>query len=231
METSPRPVKSDALLRLRSVIDFSLVIDVGVNKKTGDLISVFPDKKHILFEPVTTFHKAMRENYKDLEYEIRSVALSDTSGKLYLKVTSVNENGRPTHSQITPNRVDVDGKKIISCEEIRVARFDSLDIKYEPDYLLKVDVDGKDKEVLVGFGKHLRQAAAIVIECTFKTILERMELCYDKGFQLFDIVDLFYYGPGLYQCDLVFVRKDLVTEELRPKISPFKKEMWQAFKC
>jgi hypothetical protein len=95
------------------------------------------------------------------------------------------------------------------------------------NFLLKVDVDGEDLAVVQGFGRELQKAAVIVIECTMPTLLERQSFLTKEGFEIFDIIDLVYYGPGLYQMDVVFVRKDLLDQHLRPDITNFSRPLWR----
>lgn len=211
------------------MIQISDVVDVGVNDSTPELITTFPKIKHYLFEPVASFHNSIAENYKSIKNRLFPIALSNENGKLYLTVSSVYSNGVATHSQLNRQTSMVDGKKILSCEVIDVMRYDELNVGADHNFLLKVDVDGKDLEVLQGFGTHLSQAAVIIVETTFNSILDRLSFCITNGFQLFDIVDLVYYGPSLYQCDLVFVRNDLVSTQVRPSIKSFNKNLWHPF--
>jgi hypothetical protein len=62
----------------------------------------------------------------------------------------------------------------------------------------------------------------IIIECNYITALERLGFIQKSGFQLFDIVDLVYYGAGIFQFDLIFVRPNLITPEIRPPFTDFK---------
>jgi hypothetical protein len=113
-----------------------------------------------------------------------------------------------------------------------VRRFDSLELatNIANNFLLKVDVDGKDLEVLKGFGGRLQLASTVIIECTTETMLKRIGFLEDQGFKLIDLVDIVHYGPALYQCDAVMVRKDLVTKELKPNIAEFQREFWHQAK-
>jgi len=224
-----RPTKRNCLARLSASVPFSGIVDVGVNTSTPELIEVFPKLVHFLFEPVTLFHDAIAKNYKHVQHILSPVALSNKSGTLYLTISSVSHDGVATHSQLSTKKVSVDGQNILASEKVEVSRYDEIDVGAGRNYLLKVDVDGKDLEVLQGFGDQLSDAGAIIIEATFNTLADRLSYCIRHGFQLFDIVDLVYYGPSLYQCDLVLVRADLATSEVRPSIREFDPTIWSPF--
>ncbi|WP_186342998.1 FkbM family methyltransferase [Allochromatium palmeri] len=205
------------------------MIDVGVNFGTPELISAFPKAKHYLFEPMEHFRDPIASKYQSLEHELFCVALSDRDYDAWLVEKNVAGGNSATHSQILEKPVDVDGKNIIKCSPMEIRRFDSLSITVDPNFLLKIDVDGKDLEVLLGFGEHLKRASVIIIEATFATLGARLRSCQEAGFQLWDIVDLVYYGPALYQCDLIFVRNPLAVR-MRPPISNFDKGLWEPFR-
>lgn len=224
----PIPSKSNLLSRLAGKLPITAVVDVGIRECTAELIKCFPTSKHFLFEPVTIFFEIIKKNYTGIDYELFPIALADENSEIYLVLTSLNNDGTVTHSEISDKKVPVDGAKIVACDNIDVRRFADLPLAntISPDFLLKVDVDGQDLNVIKGFGQKLSLASAIIIECTFRTALERMAYIESKGFQLYDIVDIVYYGPGIYQFDMVFVRMDLLTPELRPKIADFRSELW-----
>lgn len=224
----PRPSKANALSRLKKNIPITSVIDVGVREKTGELINIFPDIKHHLFEPVSEFFETIAANYKSVPHKLYPMALSDECGLLYLVIRSLEKNGQPTHSHISDRAVVVDGTHIINCYSIDVRRFDSLSLSGElqDNFLLKVDVDGKDLNVLKGFGQALNKASAVIVECTAENILERIGYVENAGFLITDLVDIVYYGDSLYQLDAVMVRKDLINIELKPSLDPFNMELW-----
>ncbi len=226
--TVPIPTKSNVLLRLSKILPITSVVDVGVRESTGELIIQFPKIKHYLFEPVSMFYSSLKKNYAKLNYELFPIALSDDNSQLFIVLSALNKDGKITHSQIKNDYVQVDGVEIVDCLPIDVRRFDALDLtkRIEPNFLLKVDVDGKDLNVVKGFGNRLQLASCIIIECTYVTAVERMGYLQNHGFALVDIVDIVYYGESLYQFDAVFVRKELINAKLRPPISNFKRELW-----
>lgn len=227
MSAPPFPSKLDALRRLVSAsVPISAVVDVGVREMTLELVRAFPDKHHHLFEPVSAFFPDIEKNYRDVPHTLHSMALSNEEGLVFLVQSSLHRNGVVTHSQIKAKPEPIDGQYIIACEQISVRRFDQLELPVQQDFLLKVDVDGLDLQVMQGFGSKIRDASVVIVESTHASVFQRMELLLKAGFHLFDITDIVYYGNALYQMDLVMVRSNLVTEQVRPNITHFKQQLW-----
>lgn len=226
---SPVPSKQSVLTRLKANVRFSAVVDVGVRECTGELIENFSELKHYLFEPVPAFFADIAKNYAKTEHELFPMALSNADGRAYLVSTSLHQDGQVTHSQIRDTPATVDGRTVVGCDVIEFRRFDSLPVRnvIPEDFLLKVDVDGKDLEVVEGFGEALGRAAAVVIECTTRTMIDRVTYLAKHGFEIVDLVDLVYYGQSLYQFDAVLVRRNLINDTLRPDIRAFDARQWR----
>lgn len=224
----PLPTKTNCINRLLKSIHITGVVDVGVRESTAELIQTFPNAKHYLFEPVKRFFPDIKKNYSGVDYELFDFALSDIDSRIYLLETSLLKDGVVTHSVIKTEPQFVDGAFVVACEPIDVRRFDSLGVAkvIESNFLLKVDVDGQDLNVLKGFGNKIGSAAIVIVECTYTSAIERISYVQSKGFSLVDLVDLVYYGDSLYQLDAVLVRNDLITNNLRPPIGEFRKELW-----
>jgi FkbM family methyltransferase len=228
--TIPVPSKRNLLHRLKALeLPISEIVDVGVREKTGELIEAFPGHLHHLFEPVNTFFPDIERNYANVPHVLYPISLSDRDETKYLSVTSLLRDGVATHSRIVDQYILVDGQEVISCAPIDVRRFDSLSSVFNTDFLLKVDVDGFDLEVLKGFGSKLELASIVVIEATYHNWLQRAGYLEQNGFQLLDIVDLVYYGDTLYQFDLAFIRRNLVSSRVRPPINLFERPLWRPF--
>ncbi|MEE9328340.1 MAG: FkbM family methyltransferase [Cocleimonas sp.] len=213
MSDTPIPTKENILTRLNETIPITSIVDVGVRASTHELIKCFPTHKQYLFEPVNLFFNNIKKNYKNINYELFPFALANKESRIFLVLTSLEKNGVVTHSRISTEKIEVDHVDIISCDEMEVKRFESLELSknIESDFLLKVDVDGEDLNVIKGFGSKLKLASAVIIECTCISATERIAYLQQNNFVLIDMVDLVYYGLSLYQFDAVLVRKDLIT--------------------
>ena len=211
-------------------VNVSLVLDVGVLTGTQPLIEVFPSLRHHLFEPVDLHFPVIENNYRNLDFRLHHVALSDTIGKSYLALKSIHGTGRVTHAQVVDRPVTTeDIPNLVSCREISRTTLDALMHEQDmpDDVLLKVDVDGHEIPILRGAEEVLRKAAVVVVEAplnrtTMPAFFHRSNFLMERGFLLLDIVDLAYYDGVLWQADLVFVRADLVHQydRLRPFEAP-----------
>ena len=194
---------------------------------TPELIALFPDRKHFLFELNPIFKESIIQNYAKIDYQLFFVGLSDVNSTLFLIGKSLMKDGQVTHNQISSSKVDVDGKEIVQCEKCQVKRFDNMKIDVLEGSLLKVDIDGQDIKVINGIGELMPNFSVIIIESTADKLGDTIKTISSHGFMLYDIVDIIYYGPSLYQCDVVFVNRRYITKELKPDIKNFNKSLWK----
>lgn len=183
------------------------VIDVGAALGTFELYSSFPQAKHFLIEPV-----AENEPYLDkicqflenAEYII-AAATSETT-EVTLTVAPYLVHSSVAGDCIT-NPPDVSIRKIPGIP------LDSLckDKKLEPPYLLKIDVDGTEVDVLKGAVETLKSSEYVIIEVTLlRQMYDVMKFMESQGFVAYDMVELGYrpIDNALWQCDMAFVKKD-----------------------
>lgn len=199
------------------------VIDIGAQRRTDFLMDVYPDKHHHLFEPVSTYHPDLEKNYQDAEisYTLHKQALSDVDGMLYLHSTSVDGSGRVTHSHIKPERVE-DLDFLVNIEEIETRRLDSIMTREglgDLSYLIKMDVDGVEEQIIDGGQDVIGGASFVVIEASIgrQDLCSRAALLEKCGFRMFDICDNAYYFGQLALVDLVMINNRLRNQEIKFK--------------
>ena len=205
------PNKTDSFNLIRFLkIPIETIIDVGVLSQTHELTNCFYDKTHILFEPVLQFQNTINDIYtkKNINYKLFNMAVSDFDGESYLETQSIREDTSITHSRIVEKPSN---KSLIT---VKTTRLDTIipTLSCEQPYLLKIDVDGIDLKVLDGASKILDFCNIIVIEANISNISERMSCIVNKGFSLFDIVDICYYDNMLRQVDLIFINNKTKNE-------------------
>lgn len=224
-----KPTKANSLQFLKdSGLLPKTIIDVGVQYETRELRSIFPDSKHVLIEPVEQYREKIIENYSAIQQkEFIWAAASSQPGKLFLSLIK-RDSETTTHSQLSDNYSSNAGY------EVDVITIDNLcqEKKYEQPYLLKIDIDGKDLEVLKGAEETLKSTSCVVIEAPIQTILERTQYLVEQGFVLWDIIDFCYYHGNLSQVDLIFIRRDI--KKNNPNLNPwayfeFKRDDWECF--
>jgi FkbM family methyltransferase len=182
-------------------VPINTIIDVGVQSSTPCLKSIFPDKLHILFEPCSDYWNEIEESYKNIKHILYKIALFSED-----KIVNMEESGGL--SRITDNNK-------IEAIQVQANKLDTIlnDTNFEKPYLLKLDVDGAELEILEGAQETLKDCSTIFIEAHPRDYLERCNAIEKYGFKLFDIVDFRYYDNRLSQFDLVFIKKDLLPHK------------------
>jgi FkbM family methyltransferase len=85
------PSKTSALRFLReAAIPVGTIVDVGVSEETLELRKAFPNLRHVLFEPVSELHAAIRRNYAGMDYLLVPAAASDRDGEGRLRKMTVD---------------------------------------------------------------------------------------------------------------------------------------------
>jgi len=188
------------------------VIDVGVGYGTHGLYSAFPSSKLVLIEPLVEFEEAMRNilSQRDGEYIIAA------AGK-ERKITTFNKHLQQLDaSSLLKEQTgpETDGEEIT----VPMIKLDDLILskKYEPPYLLKVDVQGAELDVIEGAHNILNDCEVIVLEVSLLEFLKESPQFYEvinfmhrKGFVPYDIVPGWTrpLDQALGQVDIVFVKE------------------------
>lgn len=182
------------------------VIDVGACLGTFELYETFPESKLILIEPVAENapHLAKICNqYKDATYIIAA------ANKEPANVTiSVSPN--LIHSSIISNSADV--SKDSEVRNVPGITLDGLckQLQLEGPYLIKVDVDGLEVDVLAGATQILQNTEYVIVEvCLFGQMYDVITFMKSQAFVVYDIVDLGYQpsSGALWQVDMAFVKE------------------------
>ena len=232
-QESLRPVMQPRLEALLAAgVPVSAVLDVGVLSGTDFLLACFPAMPHVLFEPVEAHLPAIRQRYAALRHVLVQVALSDEDGQAWQIGTSVDGSGKVTHSELSDVPVRVGERpEVVECKPVRKARLDTVmaEISHTGPYLLKVDVDGQELQILSGARETLRTVSILIIEAPTGTIRARTEFAESCQFRLIDIVDPCSYHGILSQVDLIFINEEWFAK--CPDLSPWQSKSfaWSAW--
>ncbi|OLP19791.1 hypothetical protein BST81_03935 [Leptolyngbya sp. 'hensonii'] len=164
------------------------VIDVGAGVGTFDLYHIFPEAKHLLLEP-------REEDAPHLEKICtlfpNATYLTAAAGREPGSLAFPGQDGSPrTVPMVTLDQICVDRHLI-------------------GPYLLKVDVDGPEVDVLSGATRVLQETEYAIIEMTlFNQFYDVMDLMRQQGFVAYDIVNPVYRmaDGALSQVDIAFVK-------------------------
>lgn len=220
------PIKPQCLEILRQrEVPVGTVLDVGVQYGTPELMQAWPNVPHLLFEPVEEFVEPIERLYRNLDHELIKAAVGSSSGETYLEVMQVLENMSVSHSHMVSEKGE---------RPVRTVRKISLDdfLRDRSDakpYLLKIDIDGHEMEVLRGAAETLKSCSIVIIETPVHHIQERLKAVEDAGFLLFDLIEPCYYDDALWQCDAVFLRRDIHASHFTSLKAGFKQSLWSRF--
>ena len=186
------------------------VLDVGA--AYGDwsraAAGTWPESRFVLAEPLAEYRTALERSVEELgaraKYVESAVGAEGGETVLHVHPDLVGSSTRPEQGIAAEQRT------------VPVARLDDLvrDVRAEPPFLLKLDVQGAEIDVLRGAETTLRSCEAIVLEALLFEFYAGCPLFADvvaelgrRGFALYDAVDLAYrpLDGALAQADLLFV--------------------------
>lgn len=188
----------------------STVIDVGAANGTNSLYTTFPDAQHLLIEPLEEFTTALKQvtnSLKNSQYFIAAAA--SFSGEIILNVHP-DLFGSSIYKENEES--DVNGIERI----VPTVTLDEIchKLKTQCPYLIKIDTQGSELDVLKGAQNVLQEAELVILEVSlfefFNNGLQLYE-CIDfmkqKGFVAYEIFDLQYrlLDRAMSQVDIAFV--------------------------
>ena len=187
------------------------IIDVGIAYGTPGLYGAFDDVKYLLVEPLAEYEHVLQDICARYPAEYALAAAGAKPGKLSLNVhpdlsgSSFFKESEGAH---------IDGQP----REVPVITLDNFcgEKKAEGPYVLKVDTQGADLEVLAGAEKTLEQTELILLEAFLFQFYQGIPLIHDivafmkeRGFVIYDIFggNDRLIDNALAQVDLAFVKE------------------------
>lgn len=190
----------------------STVIDVGVGGGTPDLYDIFGDAQLVLVEPLHEFEADLQRIRDARGAHVVRAAATETEGEVEFNVHQTLE-GSSLYREAEGQHVDGVSRTVPSVTLDGVSR----ELKLEGPFLLKIDVQGAELDVLRGAAHVMDQTEYIILEASLfrffrggPVVLDVLEFMDDRGFALYD-VHRGHYRPldrALAQVDLAFVKKD-----------------------
>jgi FkbM family methyltransferase len=199
----------------------NLVIDIGANRGQFALAArrYFPDARIVSFEPLKESAVSYRRLFSsDPKVSLHEIAIGPHDKCMMIHVSHADDS-----SSLLPIAA-LQSKLFPGTEEkeqrvITVRRLDTLLCRedIEQPALLKIDVQGFEREVLEGCKALLPYFSHIYIECSFVELYCDQALAHevisslsDIGFALSGIYNLYYDKTGIaIQGDFLFKRKNL----------------------
>lgn len=208
-QRGPYKKQSLEILKARGV-PIGTIIDVGVQHGTQELIKAFPDRKHLLFEPVSEFLPHISNAYAHVPHEIFTMAVSDENGSVALKTSKKISGMDISHSTMVFGAQQQDSE----VRNVPVTTLDHvlLGKTLDKPYLLKIDIDGHEMKALRGAHQTLSICSVVIVECVHKTLPERIHYVLEEGFRLFDLAEPCYYDDVFWQCDAIFIKTEIFNQ-------------------
>jgi FkbM family methyltransferase len=191
------------------------VIDVGaaVGSFTRTCCTVFPEAQYLLIEPLDEYIPSLRKVVNEVprsRYEIAVAAAEEQSVSLNVHHDLV---GSSLYREIEEG-TNVNGVQ----RKVRAITLDRLVLERNapPPYLIKIDVQGAELDVLAGGETVLNGAEFVLLEVSLFQFFKNGPMFWDvvaymksKGFVPYDIQGLQYrpLDRALSQVDIAFVRE------------------------
>jgi FkbM family methyltransferase len=223
--------KADILKIFRSLSrPVDVVLDVGVLFQTKELREIYLDTKQYLFEPMEECFARIEHLYQANNYVLVKKAVGAQSAKLPLFKRTIFAEQPVTHSRIgAPGEQPKPGEAAAEIEVVTLNEFCKSN-NIDKNILLKIDVDGKDLDILRGSNEILRFASAVIIETPLIRFTECANFLEANGFVLWELCDFCFYDEKLLQFDCVFLNSRYAKlPEFNPGLrhKTFQRELWQ----
>jgi FkbM family methyltransferase len=188
----------------------SVVLDVGAQTGTNALYRAFPDATLIMIEPVEEHRTTLLKLASQLKHaEVVIAAAAAKTGETCLHLS---ENAQYTYT--SDNEEVEDG--FVNIRKIACVRVDDLchERALKGSFLVKIDVDGTEMEVLQDMTGILNETECVIAETVFfgedpNSFYEILHFMQYHDFIVYDLVEPLY-RPGdlaLWQMDAIFVKR------------------------
>lgn len=189
------------------------VFDIGVGYGTPWLYEAFPEARFVLIEPQTEFEPYLKRICESInaEYHLVGVGKEERSTQIY------RPHNSPTGSSFLPptkQAEDIWGTHSRSDSTMQIVKLDRFKDRNGP-FLLKIDTEGFELEVLQGASSILENTDLVIMEVAVvkrhegeADLIELGTILKKHGFRLMDIPVLTQQsnkGPLLYM-DVAFVK-------------------------
>jgi FkbM family methyltransferase len=195
-------------------INVPSVIDVGVAEGTPELYNTFNRANLLLIDPLLESKGKAKKILGNRSFIFEGAAVGSSPSTM-----KINVNSKLRESSLL-NRASP--SKIVEERTIEVNTLDNIVNKHKKKfpgpYLLKIDTEGFEFEVLKGATTTLRECKYVIAETS---VVKRFEESY-----IFEDIIMFMYknnfrvesilssGGGFRIVDILFVNKDLVNESV-----------------
>lgn len=194
------------------------IIDVGVADGTFDLYTAFPTAAYFLVEPLREFEPALSwiSSHYNAQYELAAAGAEDEERLIRSGRTLAEMHGAALEPARGGSVKEAPGKR-----RVPVRRLDRLveERNLPGPYLLKIDTQGTEIEVVNGAAGILPRVDVVIAEASFfnfrqkpnQPLIDDLLRCMDeRGFFPYDFFGGFNrpLDDALGQIDIAFVKRD-----------------------
>jgi FkbM family methyltransferase len=211
--TTPRASMAGGLAQLaRLGFQPRTIIDAGVANATPELYETFRDASILLIEPLIEFEPFLRQICSTYKAQYVLAAAGQTPGSATFHV----HDDKFSSSLLS----EVEGASVDGTPRtVPVVTIDQqcAEKSLTGPFLVKLDVQGAELQVLAGATRTLQQTEAVILEVTlFGTMIggpqfyDIMHFMKQSGFVAYDVFAVNYrpLDGALAQVDMIFVRED-----------------------
>lgn len=193
---------------LATYCDPKTVVDVGVGFGTPELYRAFPEADLCLIEPVKEYRERLSQ-WPNARVIV--AAAGSQAGRTVINV----DPELPTRSSIARRSELTETGSTLIEREVEVITLDSLVDQLEGPFLLKIDTEGHEAEVIRGASAFLEQTEVVIAEVSIAKRFENgysfedfLQLMLHNGFAVIDILYVSYLPSSVRAsyADLVFAR-------------------------
>jgi FkbM family methyltransferase len=176
------------------------VIDVGVAHGTPWLHDAFPDAHLVLIEPQSQFRDIINAMLAARKGEWHQVALGEEPGEAVLNIMTSEPGSSSLLAMSDEHTASYDARGIehgMHQETVQIVRLDSIDTSQWPKpWLLKIDVEGLETEVVKGATGLLGNVAMIIAELSLNnayagsSFAEKLLVFEQANFPLYEIIEM-----------------------------------------
>ena len=201
------------------------LIDIGANigKFTTDFFKFFPHSDKILcIEPIPNLINQIKKNTNDKRVKVINAALGSKQEKLTLRYPKADTTLASLHSYNNDVNQFYKIDETIA-EEVEVLKLDDIasDFSKESNFIVKIDTQGHEIEVIKGGLQTLSRASIVLLECSFVKEYLNLTASFAEATKLLAEVDLFpvifqRHGKKIstyaFERDVIFVKSNLLPK-------------------
>jgi len=169
------------------------LLDVGAADGTPELYDAYPDALIVAFDPLIEQLDLLRKKLNPRECEPVQIALGKATGRAELAVDQMNLFKSSLHPRTALTRSN--GPTMAQTVSVRALDDLVRERGWAPPFILKIDTEGHELEVLEGAMETLMKTAAIYCETS---VAPRFE----DGYRFSDIA-AFLIASGFELCDVL----------------------------